>query len=46
MEVKNSFKYLGSCFGSEGGVEENISMRAGEGTRAFGSIKRVWRGEA
>ena len=44
MEVINSFKYLGSCFGSEGGVEENISMRAGEGTRAFGSIKRVWRG--
>ena len=46
IEVIISFKYLGSCFSSEGGVEGNISMRRGEGTRAFGSIKRVWRGEA
>ena len=44
MEVINSFKYLGSYFSSEGGVEGNISIRAEEGTRAFVSIKKVWRG--
>ena len=44
MEVVNSFKYLGSCFDSEGGVKGDISMRVGEGTKAFGALKRVWRG--
>ena len=41
MEVVNSFKYLGSCFSSNGGVKEDVSMRVGEGMRAFGAIKRV-----
>ena len=44
MEVVNSFKYLGSCFDSEGGVKGDVSMRVGEGTKAFGALKRVWRG--
>ena len=33
MEMVNSFKYLGSCFSSDGGVKEDVSMRVGEGMR-------------
>ena len=42
MEVINSFKYLGSCFSSDGGVKEDVSMRVGEGMKTFGAMKRVW----
>ena len=42
MEVVNSFKYLGSCFSSDGGVKEDVSMRVGEGLRTFGAMKRMW----
>ena len=42
MEVVNSFKYLGSCFSSDGGVKEDVSMRVGEGMKTFGAMKRVW----
>ena len=42
MEVVNSFKYLGSCFSSGGGVKEDVSMRVGEGMKTFGAMKRVW----
>ena len=42
MGVVNSFKYLGSCFSSEGGVKGDVSMRVGEGMRTFGTMKRVW----
>ena len=42
MEVVNSFKYLGSCFSSDGGVKEDVSMRAGEGMKTFGAMKRMW----
>ena len=40
----NSFKYLGSCFSSEGGVKGDVSMRMGEGIRTFGAMKKVWGG--
>ena len=30
MEVVNSFKYLGSCFISEGGVKGDVTMRVRE----------------
>ena len=46
LEVVNSFKYLGSCFSSDGGVKEDVSMRLGEGMRAFGAMKRVWSGRS
>ena len=46
MEMVNSFKYLGSCFSSDGGVKEDVSMRVGEGMRAFGAMKRVWSGRS
>ena len=46
MEVVSSFKYLGSCFGSGGGVKEDVSMRVAEGMRTFGAMKRVWRGRS
>ena len=46
MEVVNSFKYLGSCFSSEGGVKGDVSMRVGEGMRTFGAMKRVWGGRS
>merc|ERR1711895_362877 len=46
MEVVNSFKYLGSCFSSDGGVKEDVSMRVGGGMRAFGAMKRVWSGRS
>merc|ERR1712237_20261 len=42
MEVVISFKYLGSCFSSGGGVKEDVSMRVGEGMETFGAMKRVW----
>ena len=42
MEVVNSFKYLGSCFSSEGGVTEDVNMRVGEGLRTFGAMKKMW----
>ena len=41
MEVVNSFKYLGSCFSSDGGVKEDVSMRVGEGVKTFGTLKRI-----
>ena len=31
LEGVNSFKYLGSCFSSEGGVKGDVSMRVGKG---------------
>ena len=40
MEMVNSFKYLRSCFSSNGGVKKVVSMRVGEGMRAFGAMKR------
>ena len=43
MEVVNSFKYLGSCFSSDGGVKEDVSMRVGEGMKTFGAMKRMWK---
>ena len=46
MEVVNSFKYLGSCFSSDGGVKEDVSMRVGEGMRTFGAMKRMWSGRS
>ena len=33
MEVVNSFKYLGSCFCSEGGVKEDVSNLVWEWVR-------------
>ena len=42
MEVVNSFKYLGSCFSSDGGVKEDVSMRIGEGRKTFGAMKSMW----
>ena len=42
MEVVNSFKCLGSCFSSKGGVKEDVSMRVGERMRTFSAMKRVW----
>ena len=46
MEAFTSFKYLGSCFSSDGGVKEDVSMRVGEGTRTFGAMKRMWSGRS
>ena len=46
MEVGNSFKYLGSCFSSDGGVKEDVSMRVGEGMKTFGAMKRMWSGRS
>ena len=46
MEVVNSFKYLGSCFSSDGGVKEDVSMRVGEGMKTFGAMKRMWSGRS
>ena len=46
MEVVNSFKYLGSCFSSDGGVKEDASMRVGEGMKTFGAMKRMWSGRS
>ena len=46
MEVVTSFKYLGSCFSSDGGVKEDVSMRVGEGMRTFGAMKRMWSGRS
>ena len=43
MEVVNSFKYLGSCFSSDGGVKEDVSMRVGEGMKTFGAMKNMWK---
>ena len=42
MEVVSSFKYLGSCFSSDGGVKDDVSMRVSEGMKTFGAMKRVW----
>ena len=42
LEEVQSFKYLGSCFSSDGGVKEDVSMRVGEGMRTFGAMKRLW----
>ena len=42
MEEVQSFKYLGSCFSSNSGVKEEVSMRMGEGMRTFGAMKRLW----
>ena len=46
MEAVTSFKYLGSCFSSDGGVKEDVSMRVGEGMRTFGAMKRMWNGRS
>ena len=46
MEVVNTFKYLGSCFGSDGGVKEDVSMRVSEGMKTFGAMKRMWKGRS
>ena len=42
LEEVQSFKYLGSCFSSDGGVKEDVSMRVGEGMRTFGAMKKLW----
>lgn len=42
MEVVDSFKYLGSCFSSDGGVKGDVCMRIQEGVKAFGAMKKVW----
>merc|ERR1712002_202066 len=42
MEVVSSFKYLGSCFSSDGGVKDDVSMRVSEGMKTFGAMRRVW----
>ena len=41
MEVVTSFKYLGSCFSSDGGVKEDVSMRMGVGMKTFGAMKSM-----
>ena len=46
MEVVNSFKYLGSCFSSDGGLKEDVSRRVGEGMKTFGAMKRMWSGRS
>ena len=46
IEVVNSFKYLGSCFRSNGGVKEDVSIRVGEGRKTFGAMKRMWSGKS
>ena len=42
MEVVDSFKYLGSCFSSDGGVKGDVCMRIQEGVKAFDAMKKVW----
>merc|ERR1712121_55348 len=42
VEVVDSFKYLGSCFSSDGGVKGDVCMRIQEGVKAFGAMKKVW----
>ena len=42
MELVDSFKYLGSCFSSDGRVKGDVSMRVHEGVKAFGAMARVW----
>ena len=46
MEAVDSFNYLGSCFSSDGGVKEDVSMRIGQGMRTFGAMKRMWNGRS
>ena len=41
MEVVHSFRYLGRCFSSDGGVKEDVSMREGEGMKTFGAMQRM-----
>ena len=34
-EVESSFRILGSCFSKDGGQQEDIKMRVGEGQKTF-----------
>ena len=40
MEVESSLKCLGSCFGKDGGPQEDVKMRVCEGRKTFGELKR------
>ena len=43
LEEVDSFRYLGSIVGKNGGVSEDVISRVNEGAKVSGAMNRIWR---
>ena len=46
MEVMSFFKCLASCFSKDGGVQEDVRIRVGEGLKTFREINMMFSGKS
>ena len=42
METVIPFKYLASCFSKDGGLQQDLKMREGDGLKIFGTWKMMF----
>ena len=41
LEVLRSFKYLNSCFSEDGGLQEEVNMKMGEGLKTLAALEKI-----
>ena len=42
MDVVTSFKYLRCCSSNDGGLQEDVKMKVGEGLKTFGGMREIF----